>query len=168
MWGRRGIRLEREGNGGQPSIAGTYVRTKEGDQHEDRGKRKRADPWASQGAGAGAVNVRGFQPGGAWIGVKSKREGERNGRETTVVTSSSKQQSLETRSCLGGHLAVLQVEEDAHVAIVGVDTLHPAVECLVEIIEVVLSEAAALVACAGSLFVSHAFGPAVVSAKGLG
>jgi len=59
-----------------------YVRTREGDQHEDRGEeKKRADPWASQGAGGGAVNVRGFQPGGAWIGVKSKQKDGETGRD---------------------------------------------------------------------------------------
>jgi len=77
------------------------------------------------------VNVRGFQPGGAWIGVKSKTERQREGRETTVVTSSPKNNKASKQ---GPALAILQVEEDAHVAIVGVDTLHPAVECLVEII----------------------------------
>ena len=37
-----------------------------------------------------------------------------------------------------------------------------------EVIEVVLSEAAALRACAGSVGISHAFKPAIVLAKGLG
>lgn len=65
--------------------------------------------------------------------------------------------------------AIFQVEEDAHVASVGVDTLQPAVERLVEVIEVVLSETGGRVGGRlGSLVISHAFGPAVVLAKGLG
>ena len=58
-----------------------YVRTREEGQHNDKGKeKKRADPWACQGAGGGAVNVRGFQPGGAWVGV-GPRQKERETRE---------------------------------------------------------------------------------------
>ena len=53
-------------------------------------------------------------------------------------------------------------------AIYRVNTLHPAVECLVEVIEVVLSEAAAFVARVGCVVVSHTLVPAVVHAKGLG
>lgn len=100
-----------------------------------------------------------------WCVDRCKVQG---GKIEKRVRNNSSDLIFETRPRVRGHLAILQVEEDAHVAIVGVDTLHPAVECLVEIIKVVLSEAAALAACAGSVFVSHAFFPAVVSAKGLG
>jgi len=91
------------------------------------------------------VNVCGFQPGGAWVGVKSKTE-----RKALRVG--------------WDHLASVQVEEDAHATLTGVDTLHPAVERLVEVIEVVLSEAVALGAGAGSVVISHALKPAVVLA----
>lgn len=69
----------------------------------------------------------------------------------------------------------VQVEEDAHasvgvvvvIGVVGVNTLHPAVEYLVEVIEVVLSVALVVAARAGCVVVSHAFEPAVVCANGL-
>lgn len=64
-------------------------------------------------------------------------------------------------------LTIFQVVEEGHVATVGVYTLHPAVERLVEVIEVVLSETV-VVARLGSMFISHALDPAVVLAKGLG
>lgn len=50
----------------------------------------------------------------------------------------------------------------------GVDSLQPAVAHLVEIVEVVLGEAVALIAGAGSVGNSHTLSPAIVLAKGLG
>ena len=68
---------------------------------------------------------------------------------------------------MGGHLASVQIEEDAHALRAGVDALQPAVERLVKVVEVVLSEAATLAARAGSVCVFHANKPAVVLAHGL-
>lgn len=76
---------------------------------------------------------------------------------------------LVTMALCGRSFACVQIEEDAHLQVLrtGVDALYPAVECLVEVVEVVLSEAPALGERAGGFILSHANKPAVVLANGL-
>src|SRR5882757_9534644 len=65
-------------------------------------------------------------------------------------------------------LAVARVVEDNHAALAGIDALHPTIERLMEIVEVVLGIAITLGGRTGSIIISHALSPAVVHANGLG
>ena len=96
---RCGIGLERDGNGGRPSRAGTYVQGKETSTRIGGTRERERIPGQAR-VQVVVLNVRGFQPGGAWIGVKSKQKDRERREETIIVTSSPKQQSFETLPCV--------------------------------------------------------------------
>jgi len=60
------------------------------------------------------------------------------------------------------HLADVQVEEQAEVRGVSVDVLHPSIEELVQVIQVILTSTATAVGRGGSLIVRHTGVPSVI------
>jgi len=65
------------------------------------------------------------------------------------------------------HLADIQVEVQAEVCGVCIDVLHPSVEELVQVIQVILTSTATAVGRSGGLLVRHAGVPSVIDADHL-